>query len=75
MSQPVSLQNHKLRKAALRGFREWKRLLPSLSYLDETARLMDLPDELILFFCCKHTPKLGPDLRPAHGNLRVGQRL
>jgi hypothetical protein len=56
MSQPISLQGHKLKKAALRGFREWKRLLPSLSYLDETTRLLDLPDDLILFFC-EDTPK------------------
>lgn len=56
MNQPVSLQDHKLKKAALRGFREWKRLLPSLSFLDETTRLRDLPDELVLFFC-EDTPK------------------
>jgi hypothetical protein len=56
MEKTVSLQSHKMKKAALRGFREWKRLLPSLSYLDETTRLMDLPDDLILFFC-EDTPQ------------------
>ena len=56
MEKTVSLQSHKMKKAALRGFREWKRLLPSLSYLDETARLQDLPDDLILFFC-EDTPQ------------------
>ncbi len=56
MEKTVSLQSHKMKKAALRGFREWKRLLPSLSYLDETTRLLDLPDDLILFFC-EDTPR------------------
>ena len=56
MEKTVSLQSHKMKKAALRGFREWKRLLPSLSYMDETTRLMDLPDDLILFFC-EDTPQ------------------
>ena len=56
MEKPISLQNHKFKKAALRGFREWKRLLPSLSFLDETSRIKDFPDELVLFFC-EDTPK------------------
>ncbi len=56
MEKTVSLKSHKMKKAALRGFREWKRLLPSLSYLDENTRLLDLPDELVLFFC-EDTPK------------------
>lgn len=49
MTEPVSLQAHKLKKSTQRGFREWRRLFPGLKEADETTRIMDLPDEVLLF--------------------------
>lgn len=49
MKEPVSLQSHKMKKAAQRGFREWRRLLPGLGEADEQTRIMDLPDEALLY--------------------------
>jgi len=51
MADIISLQSHKNRKAADRGFREWRRLFRSVTDLDEHTKWADLPDEIILFFC------------------------
>jgi hypothetical protein len=51
MSKTVSLEAHKLKKAARRGFREWRRLFPGPPELDENTRIQDLPDSLLLFLC------------------------
>ncbi|MBI5584716.1 MAG: hypothetical protein HY892_12945 [Deltaproteobacteria bacterium] len=51
MSKTVSLEAHKLRKAAQRGFREWRRLFPGPPDLDENTRIQDLPDPLLLHLC------------------------
>jgi hypothetical protein len=51
MADVVSLASHKHRKAAARGFTEWRRIFRSITDLDEHTRWADLPDEIILFFC------------------------
>jgi hypothetical protein len=50
MGAVVSLASQKAKKAAERGFREWKRLFSSVADFDEHTRWADLPDEVILFF-------------------------
>ncbi|HOV85012.1 MAG TPA: hypothetical protein PLM79_01530 [Syntrophobacteraceae bacterium] len=51
MADIISLQCHKSRKAADRGFREWRRLFRSVTDIDEHTKWADLPDEIVLFFC------------------------
>lgn len=51
MAEIVSLQSHKLTRAAREGFREWNRLFRSMTEFDETTRWSDLPDRVILFLC------------------------
>ena len=51
MTETVSLEAHRLRKAARRGFREWRRLFPVLGDADEQTRIRDLPDQVLLLFC------------------------
>lgn len=51
MADIISLESHKVRKAADRGFREWRRLFRSVTDFDEHTKWSDLPDEIILFFC------------------------
>jgi hypothetical protein len=46
-----SLQSHRKKRFAERGFREWRRIFQSFVGLDEHTRWVDLPDEMILFFC------------------------
>lgn len=50
MAAVVSLASQKAKKAAERGFREWKRLFSSVAEFDESTRWADLPDEVLLFF-------------------------
>lgn len=50
MAAVVSLASRKSKKAAERGFREWKRLFSSIAEFDEHTRWADLPDEVLLFF-------------------------
>ncbi len=47
----VSLQSHRKKRFAERGFREWRRIFQSVADLDEHTRWADLPDDVILFFC------------------------
>lgn len=47
----VSLESYKLKRAANKGFKEWRRLFESTPYLDENTKWSDLPDRLILFLC------------------------
>ncbi len=47
----ISLGVFKRRKAAQRGFREWKRLFETFHDLDEDTRWSDLPDWLLLYLC------------------------
>ncbi len=51
MGEIVSLASVKSRKAAERGFREWRRLFQSIANFDENTRWADLPDEIVLYFC------------------------
>jgi len=51
MGGVVSLQSHRIKRVAERGFREWRRLFQSVTAFDENTRWADLPDEVILFFC------------------------
>jgi hypothetical protein len=51
MADIISLESHKNRSAANRGFREWRRLFGSLTDFHEHTKWADLPDEIILFFC------------------------
>jgi hypothetical protein len=51
MTEIISLESHKNRKAAVRGFREWRRIFRSVTDFDEHTRWQDLPDEIIFFFC------------------------
>jgi hypothetical protein len=51
MNKTVSLEDHKLKKAARRGFREWRRFFPGPPDLDEHTRIRDLSDPLLLFLC------------------------
>mgnify|MGYP000561555215 CR=1 FL=1 len=51
MGGVVSLQSHRSKRAAERGFREWRRLFQSVTAFDESTRWADLPDEVVLFFC------------------------
>jgi hypothetical protein len=51
MAEIVCLGSHKNKKAAERGFREWRRIFQSITDFDEHTRWADLPDEIILFFC------------------------
>ncbi len=51
MAEIVCLESHKNRKAAERGFREWRRIFRSITDFDEHTRWSDLPDEIVLFFC------------------------
>ncbi len=50
MGAVVALASRKAKKAAERGFREWKRLFRSITDFDEHTRWSDLPDEVVLFF-------------------------
>jgi hypothetical protein len=50
MAKIVCLESHKNRKAAERGFREWRRIFSSIADFDEHTKWGDLPDEIILFF-------------------------
>lgn len=49
MIKVISLESHRNQKAALRGFREWRRRFKSLPDLDEHTRWSDLPHDVILF--------------------------
>jgi hypothetical protein len=51
MAEIICLESRKHRKAAARGFREWRRIFQSMTDFDEHTRWADLPDEIILFFC------------------------
>jgi hypothetical protein len=51
MGEIVSFLSHKYRKAAQRGFREWRRLFEAVASFDESTRWADLPDEVVVFFC------------------------
>ena len=51
MNKTVSLEDHKLKKASRRGFREWRRFFPGPPDLDEHTRIRDLSDPLLLFLC------------------------
>lgn len=48
MAKVVSIEDHNLKKAAERGFREWARLIPS-TRLDEKTRWRDLPDYFVFY--------------------------
>ena len=50
MDALVSLASQKARRAAKRGFREWRRLFSSVAEFDEHTRWADLPDGALLFF-------------------------
>lgn len=56
MGKVMSFASHKFRKAADRGFGEWRRLFSSITSFDEHTRWTDLPDEVIRFFC-EETPE------------------
>lgn len=47
----VSLYKFKRRKAAQRGFREWRRLFETFHGFGENTRWSDLPDWLLLYLC------------------------
>ena len=51
MGTVVALASQRHKKAAERGFREWRRLFRSITNFDEKTRWADLPDEVLLFFC------------------------
>jgi hypothetical protein len=51
MADIVCLESHKNKKAAERGFAEWRRIFRSITDFDEHTRWADLPDEIIVFFC------------------------
>ena len=51
MGTVVALASQRHKKAAERGFREWRRLFRSITDFDENTRWADLPDEVLLFFC------------------------
>jgi hypothetical protein len=51
MGKVVALASQRHKKAAERGFREWRRLFRSVTDFDENTRWSDLPDEVLLFFC------------------------
>lgn len=51
MGRVVSLVSHKYRKAAEKGFQEWRRLFESVVSFDPHTRWSDLPDEVLIFFC------------------------
>ena len=50
MGTVVALASQRHKKAAERGFREWRRLFRSVTDFDENTRWADLPDEVLLFF-------------------------
>ena len=64
MADVVSLASHKHRKAAERGFTEWRRIFRSITDFDEHTKWSDLPDEIILFSC-----EEGPDSKHAFYDL------
>jgi hypothetical protein len=64
MAEIICLESHKNRKAAERGFREWRRIFRSITDFDEHTRWADLPDEIILFFC-----EAGPESKHAFCDL------
>jgi hypothetical protein len=64
MAEIICLESHKHRKAAERGFREWRRIFRSIADFDEHTRWADLPDEIILFFC-----EAGPESKHAFYDL------
>lgn len=47
----LSLESHKRKKAAERGFMEWNRLFQSVAEFHESTKWADLPDAVVLFFC------------------------
>jgi hypothetical protein len=49
MEKVVSLESVRSQKAARRGFREWRRRLPTLPELNDRTRWSDLPDGIIVF--------------------------
>jgi hypothetical protein len=49
MEKVVSLESIRSRKAAGRGFREWRRRLPALPELTDQTRWSDFPDRAIVF--------------------------
>lgn len=51
MADLISMEAHKNKKAAARGFKEWRRIFRSITDFDEHTRWADLPDEVLLFFC------------------------
>jgi hypothetical protein len=64
MADIICMESHKNRKAADRGFKEWRRLFQSITDFDEHTRWGDLPDEIVLFFC-----EEGPESRHAFYDL------
>lgn len=51
MDNIVSLNNHRRKKAAWRGFKKWRPFVPPGVSLDENTAWSELPDNLILFLC------------------------
>ena len=51
MDKIVSLRDYGRQKAARRGFKAWKAMLPGGGSLDENTVWQDLPDEFILVLC------------------------
>ena len=64
MADIICMESHKNKKAADRGFKEWRRLFRSITDFDENTRWADLPDEIVLFFC-----EEGPESRHAFYDL------
>lgn len=51
MADLISMEAHKNKQAAARGFKEWRRIFSSITDFDEHTKWADLPDEVLLFFC------------------------
>jgi len=49
MEKVVSLESVRNRKAAQRGFRQWRQKFKHLTAFDENTRWADLPDEVLFF--------------------------
>lgn len=45
------MESRRRRKAADRGFMEWRRLFRSIMGFDQHTRWADLPDKVLMFFC------------------------
>lgn len=51
MGKVISLRSHKYEKAAVMGFREWRRLFEPVADFDRHTRWADLPDEVVAYLC------------------------